>query len=31
MLERVMRDHPDFASTLKEQARKRYNLPEGML
>ena len=29
--DRVMRDHPDFASTLKDQARKRYNLAEGSL
>jgi glucose-6-phosphate 1-dehydrogenase len=29
--ERVMLDHPDFASTLKDQVRKRYNLAEGTL
>lgn len=29
--ERVLSDHPDFAATLKEQVRKRYNLPEGTL
>jgi glucose-6-phosphate 1-dehydrogenase len=29
--DRVLRDHPDFAATLKEQAKKRYNLPEGAL
>jgi glucose-6-phosphate 1-dehydrogenase len=29
--DRVLRDHPDFASTLREQATKRYNLPEGTL
>ncbi len=27
--DRVVRDHPHFADTLREQARKRYNLPEG--
>jgi glucose-6-phosphate 1-dehydrogenase len=29
--DRVLRDHPDFAETLKDQVRKRYNLPEGTL
>ena len=29
--DRAMRDHPDFAQTLKDQAKKRYNLPEGAL
>ncbi len=29
--ERVLSDHPDFAATLKEQAKKRYKLPEGTL
>ena len=29
--DRVLRDHPGFAATLKEQAKKRYNLPEGTL
>jgi glucose-6-phosphate 1-dehydrogenase len=27
--DRVLRDHPDFAATLKEQIRQRFNLPEG--
>ena len=29
--DRVLRDHPDFAETLRDQARKRYNLPAGAL
>jgi len=29
--DRVLRDHPNFAATLKDQAQKRYNLPEGTL
>ncbi len=27
--DRVVRDHPHFAGTLREQVKKRYNLPEG--
>ena len=29
--DRVLRDHPDFAQTLREQVKKRYNLPDGAL
>ena len=29
--DRVLRDHPQFAETLREQARKRYHLAEGVL
>ena len=27
--DRVLRDHPDFAAIVKDQARRRFNLPEG--
>ena len=30
-LDRVMKDHPHFAATLREQVKKRYNLPDGAL
>jgi glucose-6-phosphate 1-dehydrogenase len=29
--ERVVRDHPNFAATLREQVKKRYNLADGAL